>query len=80
VYGSRRAGFHESYTLLTTLGVYRPNRHELATLNLRGFGHEFGILSFGGSTMNLIHYITGALATTLGVLSFGGHSGVILCL
>jgi hypothetical protein len=43
----------------------------------RGFNHEFGILSFRGSTMSSVHYIPGALSTALGVPSFGGHNGCI---
>jgi hypothetical protein len=72
------AGFHESYTLPTTLGIYRPNCHELTTLNRGGSSHEFKILSFGGSTMSSVHYIPEALATALGVLSLRGHNGCIL--
>jgi hypothetical protein len=52
-------GFHKSYTLPTTLGVYRPNRHGLTTPNLGGSGHELGILSFGGSATSSLHYIPG---------------------
>jgi hypothetical protein len=64
------ADFHESYTLPTTLGICQLNHHELTTLNLGGFGHEFGTLSFGGSTTSSVHYIPGALAMALGVPSF----------
>jgi hypothetical protein len=64
------AGFHESYTLPTTLGIYQPNRHELTTLNHWCFGHDFGILSLGGSTTSSEHYVTGALATTFGCTDF----------
>jgi hypothetical protein len=42
-----------------------------------GSGHEFGTLSFGGSTTSSVHYIPGALATALGVLSSEGHNGCI---
>jgi hypothetical protein len=38
---------------------------------------RIGMLSFGGSTTSLVHYIQGALATALGVLTFEGHNGCI---
>jgi hypothetical protein len=71
------SGFHESYAMLTTLGVYRPNCHGLTTLNPRGFGHEFGTLSFGGFTTSSVHYITGALATTFGCTEFSEVTMVV---
>jgi hypothetical protein len=71
------AGFHKSYTLPTTLGVYQPNHHRLTTLNLEGSGYEFGILSFGCSTTSSVHCITRALAMALRVPSFGGHNDCI---
>jgi hypothetical protein len=67
------AGFHESYTLPTTLGIYRPNRHELTTLNLKGSSHEFSIPSFEGSTTSSVHYITGLKPRLLGVPSCRGQ-------
>jgi hypothetical protein len=70
-------GFFMRATLCRLLLGYRPNRHELTTLNLKGSDHEFSILSFGGSTTSLVHYMPGALATDLGVMSFRGHNGCI---
>jgi hypothetical protein len=89
----------QSYTMLTILGVYRPNRHELTAShtdtvapamslctkfwrlhhefcmsNCRGHNHEFGILSFRGSTTGSVHYIMGGSSHVFGVLSFGGFT------
>jgi hypothetical protein len=61
----------------TTLGIYRPNRHEHTTLNFGGSDHKFSILSFGGSITSSVHYIPGALATALGILTLGGYNGCI---
>jgi hypothetical protein len=70
IYVCFSTGFHESYTLPTTLGIYRLNCHGLTTLNLGGSGHKFGTLSFGGFTTSSVHYITRALTKALGVLNF----------
>jgi hypothetical protein len=57
--------FHERYTMSNILRVYQPNHHKHTMSNFGAYNHDFGILSFGGPIMSLVHYILGAATKTL---------------
>jgi hypothetical protein len=71
VYAPRRV-FTRATLYRLLLGYINQTVTKLTTLNVGSSCHEFGILSFIGSTTSSVHYITGALATAFGVPSFNG--------